>query len=106
MICIICESVYHPNDFNRLKKGKYISEMFVVLGTHDVESITSKNDFENIELSEDARKIITQTKLYEKDKIKEDLQNNISLNKTRDAMLLDETVIEDELALLRVDNNF
>lgn len=58
-----------------------------------------------IELSEEARKIIATTKLYEKDKIKEDLQNSISLNKTTESMLMDETVIEDELAIMKVEND-
>ncbi|GBP41580.1 hypothetical protein EVAR_34012_1 [Eumeta japonica] len=97
--------VYEYNDFNRLKKGKYISEMFVVRSAHNVDSITSKNDCQNIELNEDARKIITQTKLYERDKLKEEFQQNISLNKTRESMLLDETLINDELAVLKVEND-
>ncbi|GBP32283.1 hypothetical protein EVAR_86115_1 [Eumeta japonica] len=79
--------------------------MFVVCSAHNVDSITSKNDCQNIELNEDARKIITQTKLYERDKLKEEFQQNISLNKTRESMLLDETLINDELAVLKVEND-
>ncbi|GBP50189.1 hypothetical protein EVAR_97190_1 [Eumeta japonica] len=79
--------------------------MFVVCSAHSVDSITSKSDCQSIELSEDARKIITQTKLYERDKLKEEFQQNISLNKTRESLLLDETLINDELAVLKVEND-
>ncbi|GBP40959.1 hypothetical protein EVAR_26040_1 [Eumeta japonica] len=43
--------------------------------------------------------------MFEKDKVREELRHNISLNKTRESMLLDDTVIEDDLALLRVEND-
>lgn len=104
VVCIICENVYHANDFNRLNKGKYVSEMFVVCPAHCEEDLTSKCTYENIELSEDARKIITQIKLFEKEKCKEDISKNISLNLTKEN-LLHETVIEDDLAMLRVEND-
>lgn len=107
VICILCESVFHTNDFNRLNKsgtGKFISDMFVICAAHQVD-ITSKSQFDNIELCENARKIIAHTKLFEKDKVKEELRQNISLNKTRESILMDDTVIDDELAVLRVEND-
>ncbi|GBP61675.1 hypothetical protein EVAR_43613_1 [Eumeta japonica] len=104
-ICIICESVYHPNDFTRLKKHKFVSDMLVVYNEHNVEKLTSKRDFQNIEVTENAHKVIAEIKIYERDRVKEELRNNISLNKTREIMLLDETIIDDDLNLLRVEND-
>lgn len=107
VICIICESVFHTNDFNRCNKGgsgKFISDMLVICAKHNVD-ITSKNKFDNIELCENARTIIAHTKMFEKDKVREDIRHNISLNKTRESMLMDDTIIEDELAMLKVEND-
>ncbi|GBP73521.1 hypothetical protein EVAR_89181_1 [Eumeta japonica] len=106
VICLICESVYHTNDFNRLNKdgsGKFISDMLVICSKHNV-NITSTSQFDNIDLCENARKIIAYTKMFEKDKVRESYDIT-SLNKTRESMLLDDTVIEDDLALLRVEND-
>lgn len=107
VVCIICDSVFHTNDFNRLNKGgagKFISDMLVTCAAHQLD-ITSKSKFENIDLCDDARNIIAYTKMFEKDRVREELRQNISLNKTRESMLMDETVIEDELAMLKVEND-
>nr|XP_036220925.1 uncharacterized protein LOC118681259 [Bactrocera oleae] len=104
VICLVCEYVYHVNDFNRLSKGKvkFISEMFVICPEHHG-NITSDTDNVNIELNEEARLLITGIKLYEKEKCKEDINKSITSSLTKDTLLLDNTVIEDDLALLRVE---
>ena len=77
--------------------------MFVVCPEHHG-NITSDTDNVNIELSEEARVLITGIKLYEKEKCKEDINKSITSSLTKDTLLLDNTVIEDDLALLRVEN--
>lgn len=106
VICIVCENVYHPSDFVRLckDKGKFVSEMFVVCPAHHDENLTFNKDIDNIQLNEETRLLISKIKLYEKEKGKEDMNKSIALNLTKDNLLLDNTVIEYDLAAMRVEN--
>ncbi|GBP84075.1 hypothetical protein EVAR_68777_1 [Eumeta japonica] len=93
-----------PLKLNKSGKGTFISDILVTCPAHQL-NITSKSQIENIDICENARKIIAPTKLYEKEKVKEELRRNISLNRIRESMLMDETINNDDLATLRVQNN-
>ena len=43
VVCLICESVYHNSDFEKLKNIKYISETLVICPEHPNIDLTTKN---------------------------------------------------------------
>lgn len=47
VVCLICEDVYHPNDFARKNCGVQLSETFVICKEHNQVNITS-NDSEHM----------------------------------------------------------
>lgn len=103
-MCLICESVFHEGDFNKYQKGQYISEMLVICPQHHADHLTSKSDFDLNTRDENARKIITQLKLFYKEELRNDLTNNLSLNASKNTSELSETQELDELNALKMEN--
>ena len=68
------EDAYHVADFKRLKNAKQISDVLVLCPAHSELQLTSKSgDLLIVE----ARQIIAQVKLYEKEKFLEQLLHTI-----------------------------
>lgn len=98
--CLICDNVYHISDFNRLENKVYISKRLVICPEHNHLDLTSNYD-EDL-LDENARKIVAQIKLNEKDKTTQELQKSIMINNSGDQDKLNVTMIEDDEILQRV----
>ncbi|CAG5090620.1 Protein of unknown function, partial [Cotesia congregata] len=103
VICLICENVYHEADFNKYTKSQFVSEMLVICPKHHQDNLTVKLDYGLNMLDENARKIITQVKLYEKEDLRSELCNNLSLNQSKN--LSDISALDlDELATTKMEN--
>lgn len=113
-VCIICENVYHSSDFNRLKDTIKISEILVICPDHAGLDLTSRLDVNT--LTNEAKTIIAQVKLREKEKAQKEILDNISqnlsthcdekLNLTISGTQEDnDTVLKAEILLLRQLNN-
>lgn len=109
-VCLLCENVYHVSDFQRLKNTITISEVLVICPTHQEIDLNSKVNEKT--LCKDAKILIAQLKLYEKDKAHNEILENISinlsehcekkLNKTIEGQNEDnDTVLKAEILLLR-----
>ena len=75
-VCVICENAYHNSDFKKLKGGIELGKILVLYPEHSDIDITS-NLKEN-ELSFLAKQIIAKIKLYEQEKVQDQILNNIS----------------------------
>lgn len=91
VVCVICEDVYHINDFMRTNGGIQISDTFVICKEHkEVRDLTSISDHV---LEEEVKIIIAQIKncarlelqkkTNEYDKIKQNLDNKIIQQENR-----------------------
>lgn len=74
VICIICENVYHPGEFNKFKNTKYLSDIIVIC--HEHTNITSKSDTISLDLED--RILISEIKKYESKKTLENFENELS----------------------------
>ena len=93
----MCEDAYHVADFKRLKNTKQISDVLVLCPAHSELQLTSKSgDL----LSVEARQIIPQVKLYEREKFQEQLLNTISTE------VLNENLERQNLTIVEQDEDF
>ncbi|XP_046627347.1 uncharacterized protein LOC124308572 [Neodiprion virginianus] len=103
VICLICENVYHEGNFNKYSKGQFLSEMLVTCPKYQHENLTSKTCYDVNTLDENARKIITQIKLFHKEELRSELCNNITLNNSKN--ISDVTDFElDETSSFKMEN--
>lgn len=93
VVCIICEDVYHLSDFNRLKKVKFISDIFAVCNAH--QDLTSNLD--NLILDQQSRAVIAEIKQNEikraHEKLYQDVENSLSdrkINSHNNTTMLDD----------------
>lgn len=103
VICLICENVYHEGDFNKYSKGRYISEMLVICPKHHQENLTSNLDYDLNTLDENARKVIAQIKLFQKEELRNELCQNLTLNASKNLSEVSDLDI-DEVTTLRMEN--
>lgn len=89
---------------NKYTKSQYISEMFVICPDHHADGLTSKTEHNINILSEDARRIIAQVKLHEKESLRSEICLNFSLNTSNDKDQSNTTSEMDSKAL-RVEND-
>jgi hypothetical protein len=104
VICLICENVYHEADFNKYTSGQYVSEMFVICPKHRLDNLTSKSDYDLNLLDTNARKIITQIKLFEKEELRNELCTSLSLNNSKNTSDVSETSEVDDLTTIKLEN--
>ena len=100
VFCIICEDVYHLEDFVQLNDAKFLSKVVVICPKHSDIDLTSK--LPNKKLSNDAKNIIAQVKLFEKEKYHNEIMQNVSveLSKTGPSETHDATVLGDDIDLV------
>ncbi|XP_074111422.1 uncharacterized protein LOC141535404 [Cotesia typhae] len=77
--------------------------MLVICPNHNHEDLTYKKDYDVNTLDKNAREIIMQIKMHHKDELRNELCNNITLNKTKNLSDVSDLEI-DEIAALKMEN--
>lgn len=81
VVCIVCEDVYHLSDFNRLKKVKFLSNIFAICDAHG--DLTSK--VTNCQLDDQTKSLIAEIKQNEvkraQEKLQAEIENSLSMSK-------------------------
>ena len=100
VFCIICEDVYHTDDFVCLSDTIFLSKVVVVCPKHKDVDLTSKTT--NKRLSNDAKCIIAQVKYQEREKYHNEILQNVSmeLSKTGPNETHDATVLGDDIDVI------
>lgn len=105
VICIICENVYHEGDFNKYAKGQYVSDILVICPKHHKDNLTFKTEYDTALLNEEARKIIVQVKLHEKESLRNEMCSNLSMNVSKDKDSTVNSATELDVETIRVEND-
>lgn len=100
---LICENVYHEGDFNKYTNGEYVSEMLVICPKHRQDHITQKSEYDLNALDNNARKIIAQIKLFEKEELRNELCHNLTLNSLKNNSVASESPDQDELSTVKME---
>ena len=89
LVCVICEEVYHTGHFEQINGAIKLSEQLIICQEHpDLHNINITSKFDHVQLSEEVKILIAQTKLESQFKAKQDILKEIeddtqkTLNKT------------------------
>lgn len=105
VICLICESVYHPNDFEELKKPKiWLGDTFVICPDHENINLTSKNQQVTEVLSDSTKQIIAEIKKNEQERYKTTFVHDVSVMLENQSAIHDDTIDELDAINLKAEN--
>ena len=104
VICLICERIYHTSDFLKIKNTKFITNLFVICNNHDDFDLTLNID--ESDLKNNARYLLTQTKLYERERYKDELNKSIAVSVSTSDTTHNSTILcsDDDCAFLKSEN--
>lgn len=97
VVCLLCDSVYHEDEFSGISDTQYITSNLVICHEHLDFNITSKLDITENTLCDSARKLIAQIKCHTNVKVKNQILAQLDVSEVRKNK--DET--ETEILLLK-----